>query len=731
MRRGPLGLAAALAAALAIFGGLHVSSGQAAPGATAARTTSAAGCNLANGIKHVIYLQFDNTHLLPDRPPFASDLELMPNLLNLLTTFGTVSDNHHTVLISHTSNGILTSLTGMYPDRHGVTVGNSYRYFRQDGSTASTGAFKYWTDLVDDTNNPPTDPLPNMVNGDSGSPKITPAPWVPYTRAGCDFGAVSLANIELENTGIGLKGDMTNVFGAGSPEWLEAQANPSLAQTDFVGIAIHCAQGGGICTGNANAKADSLPDEPGGYNGYLGLFGAKYVDPAINNGSASVNNMFGQPVTDPLGRPGFPGFDGAHAANSLGYILQMQKMGIPVTFAYISDAHDQHIPSGSSFANQAFGPGEAGYVQVLHEYDQAFGLFFRQAFGAGLTPANTLLVVTADENDHLAGGNSPNGVWSHTHCNVTAAQQCPSNQIGEVNLNLNSVLPLGEPAYAVHSDSAPTVYVTGHPVRTDATVRKFERDVGAANAVDPYVSTNPTPLTLALADPVEEQTLHMVNADPNRTPTFTLFANPDYFVSTFNTNCPDAAHSVPDCIDYHFAWSHGDVTEDIARTWFGILGPGVRHMGQTSSIWSDHSDLQPTMLSLLGLQDDYAPDGRVLTEALSSSVFPRSLAASDPAYTILSQTYKQLLAPFGSFGLNTLASSTLGLKSGTPADDSTYNTIESQISGLTSQRDSVAGQIRLILNNTAFNGIPINIPAALPLDVQAQTQRAAAAALPH
>ena len=51
-------------------------------------------------------------------------------------------------------------------------------------------------------------------------------------------------------------GDMTKVFGQGSAEWNEGRASqiaPSntaaraVAQTDFVGIAIHCGAGGGIC----------------------------------------------------------------------------------------------------------------------------------------------------------------------------------------------------------------------------------------------------------------------------------------------------------------------------------------------------------------------------------------------------------------------------------------------------------------------------------------------------
>src|SRR5262245_52848217 len=170
---------------------------------TIPRVTAQPGCQLnsANGqIQHVISIVFDNTHFTRDNPNVPSDLEQMPNLLNFIKDNGTLMTNDHTVLISHTANGILTSLTGMYSDRHGQAVSNSYRYFRANGTTASSSSFKYWTDLVDDVNATPADPLPNMVNGDSGVPLNAPAPWVPFTRAGCDFGATAVANVVLENT---------------------------------------------------------------------------------------------------------------------------------------------------------------------------------------------------------------------------------------------------------------------------------------------------------------------------------------------------------------------------------------------------------------------------------------------------------------------------------------------------------------------------------------------------
>ena len=40
-----------------------------------------------------------------------------------------------------------------------------------------------------------------------------------------------------------------------------------------------------------------------------------------------------------------------------------------------------------------------------------------------------------------------------------------------------------------------------------------------------------------LADPTGEGILHFVDADPARTPTFAIFAKPDYYVSTGCATC--------------------------------------------------------------------------------------------------------------------------------------------------------------------------------------------------
>src|SRR5438132_6179148 len=185
---------------------------------------AATGCQLSGSVKHLIYLVFDNTHFVRDNPNVPSDLEQMPKLLNFIKSNGTLVSNDHTALISHTATGILTSLTGVYPDRMGQPVSNSFRYFTPSGGTRTGVSFAYWTAPIYDPAGPPfpppaqTDFTPELIN-ELG--KISPAPWVPYTRAGCDVGAVATANTVLENTGI----DVPTVFGPGSPEAIQASGD--------------------------------------------------------------------------------------------------------------------------------------------------------------------------------------------------------------------------------------------------------------------------------------------------------------------------------------------------------------------------------------------------------------------------------------------------------------------------------------------------------------------------
>ena len=408
----------------------------------------------------------------------------------------------------------------------------------------------------------------------------------------------------------------------------------------------------------------------------------------------------------------------------------MQEAGVPVTYAYISDAHDNHMSSFPAPFNPNFprasGPGEADYKAQLKAYDDAFAAFFDRLASDGIDKSNTLFVVTADEGDHYAGGagiSQPDGslAYEHTNCSWTTTPACPSNQIGEVNYNIKAKLPAGTPTFSVHRDSAPAFWVNGQPARTDPTLRKMERDVGALNAIDPYVSSSPTPIFLRLADTVGEKALHMVNTDSARTPSFTAFGNPDYFVTDVNPSCG----SNP-CIDYHFAWSHGDIQPEIATNWLGLVGPGVKNLGIDSQTWTDHTNVRSTTLALAGLRDDYVNDGRVLIEAIETKALPQSLIAHRATLLRLGDAYEQVNAAFGQFGTDLLIASTRALNS---TDETQYESIESSISDLTGQRDNLAAQIRAALNAAAFDDQAINEQQAKAWIAQAKSLLDQASAL--
>ena len=641
-----------------------------------AHAMPASGCQLnsAKGnINHVIYIQFDNTHFTRDNPNVPSDLEQMPHLLNFIENNGVLLSNHHTPLIAHTATDILTSITGVYGDHHGIPVSNSFGFFNANGSDSFASSFGYWTDKL-------SNQTFKMLTADG---KNAPAPWVPYTRAGCNFGAVATANTILENTG-----DIKTVFGAGSPE---AKETFPQNQADFVGIGIHCAAGDPLCSVANHGRPDLLPDEPGGYTGFNGLFGHKYVAPQINP-SGPLTDLDGNIIQDPHGNPGFPGFDGMEATVSLAYVAAMQEHGVPVTYAYISDAHDAH-PNGP-----AFGPGEAGYVAALKAYDSAFNKFFTRLASDGINQSNTLFVFTADEGDHFVG--SPP---TATCDGVTTP--CTYSHIGEIDANMTGLLATEQnitTPFDIHFDAAPTVYIIGNPARDAAVTRAFERATGKLTAVNP-ITGNTDKLTNFLADPVEEKLLHMVTDDPARTPTFTMFADPDYFLLTGAPNCNSPCVSE----ERGFAWNHGDVAPEINTTWLGMVGPGVQHIGVDSTLWSDHTDIRPTILALLGLHDDYVHDGRVLFEDLYDWAVPQSLRAHRETLIRLAQVYKQINACVGQLGLASLVVSTRALESNA-SGDSTYSNLENQLASITTQRDALAGQMSALLENAAFKGQTID-----------------------
>jgi hypothetical protein len=781
-----LGLALALAA---LVGAAVSASALGGQKATAISPPPSSSCQLGNGIKHVIELTFDNVHFNRDNPNVLSDLEQMPALENFITQNGTLLSNNYTPMIAHTADDSLTNYTGLYGDRHGQGITNSYETY-VNGTPTSKSSFAYWTGTYG------LDAFPNMpyspkVPAAGSPPKTPPAPWVPFTRAGCDVGDVSTANMVLENT----NPDLQNVFGPGSPEVQQYNADTDSFKdqetNDYVGVAVHCAQSDSFCstaqavkygqTTPSNTQVpDLLPDEPGGYTGFDALFGHKYLTPQLAQAANSgPNRTFGNgdsfPVVDSQGNltdlngqtmkgqfsvpghgftPGFPGFGPISASQTLAYIADMQETGVPVTYGYISDVHEKKTAGGNSqtgctnpstSSSAAQGPADPCDVQNLQNYNTAFTKFFQRLADDGITPANTLFIITADEGDHFAGSNASRAVQPTCSgtpdtpsysCSYATVGGIP--RIGEQQVSIHGLLQNQEgnstPFYNESQGNA--IYINGQPGPNDQVTRQMERDLFAATANDVFDGNVQENITNYEADPTVEQLLHFVNADSARTPTFTLFPKPDFFFTIGATDGSPAnrcasgvnqSNAWQKCSQTNqaFAWDHGYYAPEIDNTWLGLVGPGVAHNGIDGSpasggpnsddgansnpqlvtpssnpgTWADHTDTRPTLMALTGLKDDYVEDGRVLTEDLT--IRPGKTAS--PSFQPLAACYKQLNSSVGRFGTDVLVTDTAALRTGSPSDDSKYQLISSELKALGTERDALATTIKNDLYTAEFD----------------------------
>jgi hypothetical protein len=772
MRRG-FRRAAIVASIVAVVAVMAVTAalGSASP-AAAHNTQPSSTCHLGNGIQHVIDIVFDNVHFNRDNPNVLSDMEQLPALKNFVTDNGTLLSNNHTPLIGHTANDLTTNFTGLYGDRQGMGVANDYYAFtRSGGVTPEQSVFSYWTSggvgdgypqMDYSATVPPTDPT-----------KATPpAPWVPYTRAGCDVGGVSSVNMELENT----NPDLQNVFGANSPEVAQYNADSDSFKdqetNDYIGLAVHCAKDSAFCadvkygqtTPSNTAVPDVLPNEPGGYQGYQAVFGHKYLQPilagAANSGDTrTFGNGDSFPVIDPAGNltdldgaemdgqyahtPGFPGFGPITAAQSLAYVADMQESGVPVTYAYISDVHavasvdtgpcsPASTYKGKPDVGYADGPGDPCYYQTTASYDQAFATFLKRLADDGITPQNTLFVFGADEGDHFSGANvgrAETPKCTGTPLTTPSTSATPylcsyaSGQVGEVQTDIHGLLQYeeGDTTPFASEPQGDSVYVTGH--QPTAAVRQLERDFGKITVNDP-LDGGYEPAIKWMADPTVEALLHFDNADPARDPTFTAFPIPDVYFTDGTSDYPSdkfpcTAATAPAACSYvnsEYAWNHGYYAPEINNTWAAFVGPGVKNLGVDGSspgegpssaddansgteldtqtgntgTWIDQADVQPTIMALTGLKDDYVPDGRVITEVMKSDPDQTGQSKFQP----LAVCYKQLNSSVGEFGTDILVADTGALKSGSTTDDWKYDTVRGEIELLGATRDALATRIK-------------------------------------
>jgi hypothetical protein len=792
----PVGLRAMAVAGCAALASALCVAGAAAPGlASAARSAGAApsGCHLAHGIKHVVQIGFDNVHFFRDNPNVPSDLEMLPNLLHFLEDKGTFLSNSHTPLIAHTGDDLLTTATGLYGDRHGDGIANDYQTYNADGTTDSATVFTYWNDAIDDTASSPNaghDTNPNLVyspvppataNPPVKPDTVTPAPWVPFTRAGCDVGEIATVNQELENP----TPDIPDAFGADSPEAQQLAADPDPYKdpetADYIGLAVHCAQGSAFCADaeavkygqtapSHTAVADVLPDEPGGYHGYQALFGHKYIAPQLGGGTPDVTHH-GYQVTNAAGNlvdlngnqingayltdyPGFPGYSNINASQSLAYAADMLESGVQVTNIYMADLHgNEFIPSLSGpgepcyHAPDALGSGSACYIAQAQYYNQAFGIFFQRLAADGITAQNTLFVVSSDEGDHEAGANvgravqpTPAGCDGATVSGdtVTPDVECtyPAGTFGELDGNITGLLATqtgNTTEFGLEADTAPEFYLTGNPGPDTPVVRTFEHDVASLTAANPYTGTTQK-IDNYLADPTEEAILHFVNADPARTPTLAMFAKPDYYLDTGPATCSGS------CVtqDTGYAWDHGDYAAEINTNYVAFVGPGVRHLGLDGPAANQGTTSSGPDSGQITVADDHFPGPWVdetdirptimyLTglrddyehdgRVITQILSQPNQALSAPGVTGLGECYKQLNSSVGDFAAYTLQADTNAINSSSPGDQ-VYLRTDQALRGLEVARDRLAGQIKGELEAAAFGDQPVAHAGAQTLACQ-------------
>ena len=583
--------------------------------------------NAARGdIQHLIFIQFGSLHFLRDNPNVPSDLEQMPHLLAFLERNGALLTNHHAAVSSSNSDASLTSLTGLYPDA-----------------------------------------IP--------SAKSALSPWLPFTRAGCNVGAIGVSGMTLENASANAR----KVFGTDSLEAALAAEPSRSAQTaaDLEGIAIHCAAGNSLC---ATGKPDTLAGQPSPEPSNA-LVGHRNVAPALNLADRFAD-LDGKVVSDAQANPGFPGFARISAAQSLAYVAAMQEHGVPITYAFIASPHDNHSGAGS------FGPGEAGYVAQLKAYDAAFDKFLTRLSADGIDQNNTLFVVTALDSGHFVGGPP-----LPSTCDGVSIP-CSYPKAGAIVANLGELLVRKDSKLAVTSfdltpGSAPEFFLKSNPLLGSEAVRRLEKTAAKLTAISP-ITGNPDQLAVSLADSVGLKLLHLTPGQPSHSPNFVLFGHPDYLFLASGTPAPVQNRDL--------LWNRSAIDTD--TTFLALVGPGVNVKGVDKDLWSDQADARPTLLALVGLTDDYPTQGRGLAELFHPWACPKGIQdASDP-FLQLAQAYKQINAPLGELGATSLQISTAALS----GDDPKFDNLERQLQAISALRDDLAQAISNVLNAAEFHG---------------------------
>ena len=215
------------------------------------------------------------------------------------------------------------------------------------------------------------------------------------------------------------------------------------------------------------ARPTRCPTRPAATPGSRALFGAKYVNPAINHGNV-VRQRHRRRSRSPT-RSASAASRASTGCSRRTRSARSRRCRRPASRSRSATSPTPTTSTASpATIHHAYGPGEAGYVQQLKDYDTAFGKFFTRLQNDGITKDNTLFVVTVEEGDHFAGTAPDDAACDGvTHARArTRTATSPRSTATCKRLVATYNASHGTSAttnFSVHSDMAPNVYITGQP----------------------------------------------------------------------------------------------------------------------------------------------------------------------------------------------------------------------------------------------------------------------------
>ena len=360
------------------------------------------------------------------------------------------------------------------------------------------------------------------------------------------------------------------------------------------------------------------------------------------------------------------------------------------------------------------GPARAGYLDQLVAYDNAFGRLLHRLKSDGINKDNTLFVVTVEEGDHFAA-TAPDGPCDGVKmsCTYSARPRSPrstATSSGSSRPTTRAVAPARRRTSASTADLAPNVYITGNPARDSSTAAHARAGDERHERDEPALEPGGEPVRGDGQTRSRRRLLHMVTADAKRTadvhavrPRATTSSNASSTTPCANNDLSTASSCrIRRRPNQTFAWNHGGIQPESATRGSAGSGRGSRRRASTGQdFWTDHTDVRPTILALLGLKDDYV--SRRPRRSPSSSRATHSRSHSRAARSRARPGLEGRSTPrSGRSRPDTLTASTGALASHT-LGDSTYTKTENAIQALTAERDALAAKIRLALWNAEFN----------------------------